>query len=225
VLFAGREEIQIMVNSFQNRHKTEESMLAFFNQLEALKALSKLLSQTGKQYLVNLADDVGNLVRWINRPRTRFSDQNSADFNEELWRLKMFGNFLQKSDQPEAISALALFNKSVPLDEKQKAALKETWKKIGNGLGIDDNERVMILKAMRLNKGHWYKCPNGHVYAIGDCGGATVESKCPECGATIGGGNHALRRDNAVATEMDGARHSAWSDQANMGNYDLQNLL
>jgi hypothetical protein len=30
----------------------------------------------------------------------------------------------------------------------------------------------MILKATGENKGHWYKCPNGHYYVIGDCGGA-----------------------------------------------------
>ena len=63
-----------------------------------------------------------------------------------------------------------------------------------------------------------FKFP-GHVYAIGDCGGATVESKCPECGSTIGGQGHALRTDNTFAPEMDGAQHPAWSEQANMMNY------
>jgi hypothetical protein len=29
--------------------------------------------------------------------------------------------------------------------------------------------------------------PNGHPFAIGNCGGATQESKCPECGEAIGG--------------------------------------
>lgn len=38
--------------------------------------------------------------------------------------------------------------------------------------------------------GHWYECPNGHPYFIGDCGGAMVTSTCPECGETIGGANH-----------------------------------
>lgn len=68
----------------------------------------------------------------------------------------------------------------------------------------------MVLKAMAFKIGHWYKCPNGHVYAIGDCGGAMEESKCPECGAAIGGESHRLIGDNAVATEMDGATAPAW---------------
>jgi hypothetical protein len=36
-------------------------------------------------------------------------------------------------------------------------------------------------------KGAIYACPNGHLYAIGDCGGAMERSVCPECGAAIGG--------------------------------------
>ena len=48
-----------------------------------------------------------------------------------------------------------------------------------------------------------------------------MESKCPECNAIIGGRNHQLRSDNQLAGEMDGALHSAWSDAANMANYEL----
>jgi hypothetical protein len=59
----------------------------------------------------------------------------------------------------------------------------------------------------------------GHVYAIGDCGGAMQESRCPECNASIGGRNHALTSGNRHAGEMDGSTHAAWSDAANMGNY------
>jgi hypothetical protein len=29
-----------------------------------------------------------------------------------------------------------------------------------------------IMKATNIGRGHWNKCPNGHYYAIGDCGGA-----------------------------------------------------
>ena len=50
--------------------------------------------------------------------------------------------------------------------------------------------------------GHWFQCPNGHPYVITECGGATVESTCPECGSRIGGGSHRLREDNSGATEL-----------------------
>lgn len=82
--------------------------------------------------------------------------------------------------------------------------------KHATGLGISINEKNMVLKAMGFQKGHWYKCPNGHIYCIADCGGATVRSKCPDCKAVIGGENHQLDPSNALATEMDGATGPAW---------------
>lgn len=45
-------------------------------------------------------------------------------------------------------------------------------------------------------------------------------SRCPDCKSEIGGESHRLRGDNEVATEMDGARYAAWSEQANLENYD-----
>ncbi|CAM9980072.1 unnamed protein product [Laminaria digitata] len=33
----------------------------------------------------------------------------------------------------------------------------------------------------------WHKCPNGHVYGVGDCGQLNGSGNCIECGATIGG--------------------------------------
>jgi len=64
-------------------------------------------------------------------------------------------------------------------------------------------EKMEIHRAMASEfrgSGHWYQCPNGHPYTIGDCGGAMVTSSCPECGETIGGASHVLtvnnRRDN-----------------------------
>lgn len=51
-------------------------------------------------------------------------------------------------------------------------------------------------------QGHFYKCPNGHPYVIGDCGGATQVSSCPECGARIGGAQHQLTSGNTEAVEL-----------------------
>ena len=47
-------------------------------------------------------------------------------------------------------------------------------------------------------------------------------SKCPECEAVIGGERHTLAEGNALASEMDGAQYAAWSEQANLGNYEFQ---
>ena len=77
------------------------------------------------------------------------------------------------------------------------AKINEIRKKCGLE-GLTPEERVMIVKAMSFSKGHWYKCPNGHIYAIGECGGAMEKRKCPECNVTIGGTNHTLAQGNKV---------------------------
>jgi hypothetical protein len=49
---------------------------------------------------------------------------------------------------------------------------------------------------------HWYECPNGHAYFIGECGGAMQESRCSECGAPVGGTGHRLLASNRRATNF-----------------------
>ena len=83
-------------------------------------------------------------------------------------------------------------------------------------LGLTEAEKIEIVKAVGLSKGHWFKCPKGHFYCIGGCGGAMEKSKCPECGEVIGGESHTLTNGNQLAPEMDGASYAAWSDAANM---------
>ncbi|KAJ3150080.1 hypothetical protein HDU86_006703 [Geranomyces michiganensis] len=75
---------------------------------------------------------------------------------------------------------------------------------------VSKEEKLAIFTAMGHDVGtgvgsfggHWYTCPNGHVYTIGECGGAMQTSTCPECGATVGGGSHRINDDNRVATEF-----------------------
>ena len=86
---------------------------------------------------------------------------------------------------------------------------------------LTEEEKIQIVRAVGLKQGHWFKCPNGHFYAIGECGGAMEEGRCPDCDAVIGGHGHHLTSDNQLAPEMDGARYPAWSDQANMRNYHI----
>ena len=93
------------------------------------------------------------------------------------------------------------------------------------GLGvITPEEKAQIVEAIGLKKGHWFKCRNGHFYSIGECGGAMEKGVCPECHEEIGGGHHMLTEGNELAPEMDGAEYAAYSDQANLENYDLEEL-
>lgn len=90
--------------------------------------------------------------------------------------------------------------------------------------GLSKEEQLKIVAAIGLSKGHWFKCPKGHFYCIGECGGATERATCPECESTIGGQNHALATGNVHAGELDGSRHAAWSDMANLENFDPAEL-
>ena len=84
---------------------------------------------------------------------------------------------------------------------------------------ITKEERSQIVRALGMSPGHWYKCPNGHYYVITECGGAVQVGRCNECNAQIGGTRHRLLYTNRHAGEMDGSRHAAWPDPANMANY------
>ncbi|KAI6373349.1 hypothetical protein MCOR31_003262 [Pyricularia oryzae] len=61
---------------------------------------------------------------------------------------------------------------------------------------LDDIKSAMVSGpgGIATHSGHWYKCENGHPFAIGECGMPMELARCPECGANIGGQNH-----NAVA--------------------------
>ncbi|KAK2717012.1 NFX1-type zinc finger-containing protein 1-like isoform X2 [Artemia franciscana] len=90
------------------------------------------------------------------------------------------------------------------LSSDESATIKSNLEKLLKeasvpGIGIPDYERKMVVQAMGLKQGHWYKCPNGHIYCIGDCGVAMMESRCNECGEIIGGESHRLRSDNTLA--------------------------
>lgn len=50
--------------------------------------------------------------------------------------------------------------------------------------------------------GHWYECPNGHPYFIGECGGAMETATCLDCGEQIGGGSHRLLGTNRQASNL-----------------------
>lgn len=68
-----------------------------------------------------------------------------------------------------------------------------------------------IRAAMTGTPGHLYVCPKGHFYFIGECGGAMQESKCPDCGAKVGGKQHTSAAGNAFAgSYIDGNANVPW---------------
>jgi len=89
-------------------------------------------------------------------------------------------------------------------------------RKLQQQLALQDQD--MVVKAMETDlagygsaKGKWFVCPNGHPYAIGECGGATQLSTCPDCKASIGGTGHQLVPGNKFAGHIDGAKAPKWT--------------
>jgi hypothetical protein len=85
---------------------------------------------------------------------------------------------------------------------RQARELKEHFE------GIRKREIQEIIRAMKRHdydygtsaSSHWYECPNGHPYFIGECGRAMQESRCSECNELVGGTSHNLLRTNRLWT-------------------------
>ena len=105
-----------------------------------------------------------------------------------------------------------LIKKVNPYKDEIKRRVEENFKVLETYINVElrAEEKAMIVKAIGLSKGHWYKCPNGHIYAIGDCGGAMEKSRCPDCNAEIGGQQHQLTQGNRHAGDFDGSSAPSW---------------
>lgn len=226
----------------------EAELRLFEFQAQVLKKASKLLYEEEKEnqgsipyirtaskaspHLKKLKDRVTALVNRVMQEKQIVAPQTVDEVSCELQRLMILPPYWKLLERSKSSCNSSLTNIVAKLERimcptikfdsltenKVKELLKEGETYVG-GLRISDSERLMILKAMGLKQGHWYKCPNGHVYCITECGGAQQSSKCPDCGAAIGGVSYRLNTGNAVATEMDGSTHAAWSDQHNLANY------
>nr|XP_021188213.2 NFX1-type zinc finger-containing protein 1 isoform X1 [Helicoverpa armigera] len=175
------------------------------------------------------------------KPKSRIpikiSQQLQKDIGNEIKRLNVivqFSKLLHAAEQikgepkvtqhVEAAKAI-VFSLSVFNEDEALKSLKELQTTIKSSGVLSKYERQLIVQAIGLKAGHWYKCPNGHFYCIGECGGAMQESVCPDCGARIGGSSHTLLSGNAHAPEMDGSRFAAWSEQNNMANFNVDDIL
>uniref|UniRef100_A0A914P238 RZ-type domain-containing protein n=1 Tax=Panagrolaimus davidi TaxID=227884 RepID=A0A914P238_9BILA len=116
--------------------------------------------------------------------------QNKVDFN--LAEIDLINEIFEN------------MNGNKEFDDNFEKEISEKLQKLASvhpvsSFGISKKERIEILKAVGSDVRHWYKCPNGHHYGIGDCGGAVMTAKCPECDAQIGGTSHRILDSNQDA--------------------------
>ncbi|XP_068120429.1 NFX1-type zinc finger-containing protein 1 [Hyperolius riggenbachi] len=213
-----------------------ENLMLFYDKLAKLFGAIKKVDDKEKTGLKNRLQEI---MKWMNKTRLIFTEQELSDLQTEVTRFTYLLELLVKcqeakgritADILEEINIIRniLENNRKFTEENEifvKGKLKQLNQKLPKtGLGITESERVMIVNAMELTQGHWFKCPNGHVYCITECGGAMQRSTCPECNSVIGGANHMLESSNRLASEMDGAQHAAWSEMAN-NMMNFQDLL
>ncbi|XP_072206179.1 NFX1-type zinc finger-containing protein 1 isoform X2 [Excalfactoria chinensis] len=216
-----------------------ENLLNFY---ERIADLTSSLGKIDAKEQKGLKKRLDEIQEWLDRPRLSFTRQELMDLQAEIQRLTYLLDLLSRCKGTSGKTTVSIAAKIATVreilegtkrfTEKEEAAVKAELKLIKaalplSGLGITEAERVQIVSAIGYPRGHWFKCKNGHVYVIGDCGGAMERSTCPECHAVIGGANHTLESTNSLASEMDGATHAAWSETANnlLNFQDLQRLL
>ncbi|XP_063816587.1 NFX1-type zinc finger-containing protein 1 isoform X2 [Pseudophryne corroboree] len=215
---------------------TLENMMLFYERLAKLFSNIKKVDDNEKTALKNRLLEI---KKWLERS-SFLTEQELSDLQSEVQRFVFLLDLLVRCKEasgritPEIHKEIGIIrdvlegNKKFSEDSEifVKRKLKELKSSLPHsGLGITEKERVLIVQAMGLQKGHWFKCPNNHIYCITECGGAMERSKCPECRAVIGGENHNLETSNRLAPEMDGAQHAAWSEVANnlLNFQDLRN--
>jgi hypothetical protein len=77
-----------------------------------------------------------------------------------------------KSNEQEGIDSMQyLAKKTGPFTTEDRLKFDGLVKKFEHlnnlpGLGITERERVAIVSALNMSKGHWYVCPQGHPYVI-----------------------------------------------------------
>ncbi|XP_040464584.1 NFX1-type zinc finger-containing protein 1 isoform X3 [Falco naumanni] len=204
-----------------------ENQLNFYERVAELTNSMSKIDASERKGLRKRLDEV---QEWLDRPRLSFTGQELSDLQSEIQRLthllKLLGMCKGASGMITPVLAAVIDRVRKILEgtkkftEEDEAVVKAELERLGtalpvSGLGISEAERVQVVSAIGCPRGHWFKCRNGHIYVIGDCGGAMERSKCPECHAVIGGTNHTLDSSNSLASEMDGATHPAWSEAAN----------
>ncbi|CCD15604.1 unnamed protein product [Trypanosoma congolense IL3000] len=128
----------------------------------------------------------------------------SAEATQEV------NEFLQRAEWTDILCALP---ESVTLEEIPSQDIEEAKRFAQKGVRPGEEARAKSLEGrlknivtvdtlknvasiIGLTGGHWYKCPNGHFYVVGECGNPAVSGRCPECGEGIGGVNYVSHRGN-----------------------------
>ncbi|KAJ3123836.1 hypothetical protein HK100_011473 [Physocladia obscura] len=115
--------------------------------------------------------------------------QSYEEQKQELFQMKLKWNAFMTSLSP---SFFMQSSAHIKLLDKKMVELEKS------GV-LSGEEMKLVVKAMAIEfsvSGHLFQCENGHPYTIGECGGATESTTCPECNVAIGGTAYILNPNN-----------------------------
>ena len=154
------------------------------NLLSVLLKLRKAMSDITDDQLV---EEMNALEKWALTSRRRLTEQEQTDMSRETTRLTLrvtagqLSQWMRQGTGDVSKSLSTSFDATVQLltggtslsDEQLKSAdltLQEVRKAVGIGQ-FTDVEKLQVVKAVGLAKGHWFKCPNGTCVLSLDTGG------------------------------------------------------
>ncbi len=162
------------------------------------RCFTSLVMQSGDENYINAINVYQPSIEYADADRSRYI---SSMLRLDLCKLQMNWNALDKVRSKVNRICDRIIADNINAGVVQEAIeLKEK---------CNNDELKEVLRAMNQGSGydygggwssHWYECPNGHPYFIGECGGAMELGTCNECGEQIGGGGHALVSSNRSST-------------------------
>jgi len=177
-------------NSNHIYHKTQLDSVAIENLISNIEIMEKLydiVKNDVKSLDIEIVSvHVNFILESIIRSETYMSQQLIYDYNNELLRIKYLIGFTKiKSNlgykYNEAILALYQSKEITKVEAKY---LNDYLVEYG---GIAVEERIIIVKAISLRQGNWYKCQCGNIYCFPE---AEKNVRCPECNVLLAGINH-----------------------------------
>ena len=157
-------------------------------ELKFSKKITEMMDEAA-DVLLTIFAQIGN--------RECISEKKKAHF---LSSLSTFSEWIEKNEDKMTPKSVETCKKATKLIERQLSGV--FYEK------VSDDELREVLKAGARDwgshvgsYGRFRECPNGHIYVIGECGGAMEVATCNECGERIGGSSH-----QHLATTRDSAR-------------------
>jgi len=186
---------------------TDEQINLIDNQIRFLAFLQTLKANIGsfkadkrsRETKKDLENKIGQLRDRVMGSQVQFSYQEREELKEEMFRTKLLidlrmlkmqldirGIQLGDTDTVVVDYIGEVLDSEKKIDKKRRERYRTRIERIrlqqkGVHQGAAREEKDLIVKGRGMTQGHWFKCPNGHIFCITECGETIRETKCRKC--------------------------------------------